>query len=343
MAGRSGLSSAVNLSHTLGEYADAVFKYHSMRMYGFVAALALWFTLMPAPARAQPTLRVEPVEVVPGVWMVQGASALGSSANRNFISNAAFVVTPAGVLVVDALGSPALARELVAAVARITPKPITQVVLTHYHADHIYGLQVFKDLGATITAHDAGRAYLHSDTAALRLQASREEMAPWVDAQTRLVPADRWINGPEQLDLGGVQVVLQPAGPAHTPEDLAVWLPQQRVLITGDLVFRGRVPFVGQADSRRWVDALDRLIALKPQIIVPGHGPASASAESDLTLTRSYLQHRRQTMGEAARNMEPFEEAYAKADWSRFEHLPLFKAANRINAYNTYLLMEQDK
>jgi glyoxylase-like metal-dependent hydrolase (beta-lactamase superfamily II) len=275
--------------------------------------------------------------------MVQGASALGSSANRNFISNAAFVVTPAGVLVVDALGSPALARELVAAIARITPLPIKQVVVTHYHADHIYGLQVFKDLGAHITAHEAGRAYLTSDTAALRLAASREDLAPWVDADTRLVPADRWITAPLRFKLGGVDIVLQPAGPAHTPEDLAVWLPQQGVLIAGDLVFRGRVPFVGQADSRRWVEALDRLIAFKPKIIVPGHGPASHSAESDLMMTRDYLQHLRLTMGEAARNMEPFEEAYAKADWSRFENLPLFKAANRINAYNTYLLMEQDK
>jgi hypothetical protein len=67
----------------------------------------------------------------------------------------------------------------------------------------------------------------------------------------------------------------------------------------------------------------------------------SNSAESDLLLTRDYLVHLRNTMGEAARNLEPFEEAYAKADWSRFEHLPLFRAANRINAYNTYLLMEQ--
>jgi glyoxylase-like metal-dependent hydrolase (beta-lactamase superfamily II) len=91
------------------------------------------------------------------------------------------------------------------------------------------------------------------------------------------------------------------------------------------------------------VEALDRLIAFKPRLIVPGHGPASSSAEADLRLTRDYLLHLRQTMGEAARNLEPFEDAYAKADWSRFEHLPLFKAANRINAYNTYLLMEQDK
>jgi glyoxylase-like metal-dependent hydrolase (beta-lactamase superfamily II) len=134
--------------------------------------------------------------------------------------------------------------------------------------------------------------------------------------------------------------VLQPAGPAHTPEDLVLVLPQLRVLIAGDLVFRGRLPFVGQADSGRWIEALDRLLALKVQTIVPGHGPVSNSAESDLKLTRDYLVHLRNTMGEAARNLEPFEEAYAKADWSRFEHLPLFRAANRINAYNTYLLME---
>ncbi len=291
-----------------------------------------------APAQSQP---VQPVEVGPGVWMVQGASALGSPANRNFISNAAFVVTREGVVVVDALGSPALARELVAAIARITPQPIRHVVLTHYHADHVYGLQVFKELGATITAHQAGRAYLHSDTAALRLQVSRTELAPWVDADTRLVAADRWIDQTTRFTLGGVDFVLQPAGPAHTPEDLVVVLPQQRLLIAGDLVFRGRVPFVGQADSGRWIEVLNRLLDYKVRTIVPGHGPASTSAESDLMLTRDYLQHLRQTMGEAARNLDPFEDAYARADWSRFEHLPLFKAANRINAYNTYLLMEQ--
>jgi glyoxylase-like metal-dependent hydrolase (beta-lactamase superfamily II) len=293
---------------------------------------------MARPALAQP---VQPVQVGEGVWMVQGASALGSPANRNFISNAAFVVTREGVVVVDALGSPALARELVAAIARITPQPVRHVVLTHYHADHIYGLQVFKDLGATVTAHEAGRIYLNSEAAALRLQASREELAPWIDADTRLVAADRWIDQTTRFTLGGVDFVLQPAGPAHTPEDLVVVLPQQQLLIAGDLVFRGRVPFVGQADSGRWIEALNRLLSYKLKTIVPGHGPASTSAESDLMLTRDYLQHLRQTMGEAARNLDPFEEAYAKADWSRFEHLPLFKAANRINAYNTYLLMEQ--
>jgi glyoxylase-like metal-dependent hydrolase (beta-lactamase superfamily II) len=212
----------------------------------------------PGPAQA-----VEPVQVQPGVWMVQGASALGTPANRNFISNAAFVVTPDGVVVIDALGSPVLARELVAAIGRITPKPIRHLMVTHYHADHIYGLQVFKALGVTITAHREGQAYLHSDNAVLRLKASREELAPWIDEHTRLVPADRWVADTTRFTLGGVEFVLQPAGPAHTPEDLVVVLPQQGVLIAGDLVFRGRVPFVGQADSGRWIEALKRLLATR--------------------------------------------------------------------------------
>jgi glyoxylase-like metal-dependent hydrolase (beta-lactamase superfamily II) len=299
------------------------------------AALALMSQAVPA-AQA-----VEPLPVAPGVWMVQGASALGTSANRNHISNAAFVVTPEGVVVIDALGSPALAEELIAAIGRITPQPIRHVIVTHYHADHIYGLQAFKALGAQITAHRDGRLYLNSDTAALRLKASREELAPWIDDGTRLVAADRWIAEPLRFTLGGVEFLVQPVGPAHTAEDLVVFLPGERILLAGDIVFRGRVPFVGQADSGRWIEALDRLLAFDARLIVPGHGPVSSLAKADLQLTRDYLVYLRQSMAQAAQNLEPFEEAYARTDWSRFEHLPLFRAANRINAYNTYLLMEQ--
>jgi glyoxylase-like metal-dependent hydrolase (beta-lactamase superfamily II) len=284
---------------------------------------------------------MQAVAVAPGAYIVQGQSALGSPANRNFISNAAFVVTPEGVLLVDALGSPSLAQELLAVIRRITPAPLRYVVITHYHTDHIYGLQVFKDAGATLIAHRDSALYLSSETAALRLQASREDLAPAVDAHTRLVAADRWIDAATTLQLGGLDFVLQPAGPAHTAEDLVVWVPQRKLLIAGDLVFRGRIPFVGQADSGRWIAALDKLLSFDAQIIVPGHGPASTSARADLKMTRDYLVFLRKSMGEAARNMDPFEDAYSRTDWSRFEQLPLFRAANRINAYNTYLLMEQ--
>jgi glyoxylase-like metal-dependent hydrolase (beta-lactamase superfamily II) len=312
-----------------------------MLMFKALSIIAVFVGLGAAASAAAQAPRPQPVQVAPDTYLVQGLAALGTRANRNFISNAAFVVTRDGVLVVDALGSPALALELLAEIRRITSAPVRFVVVTHYHADHVYGLQAFKDAGATIIAHSEGRLYLNSDTAQLRLQASREELAPAVDAATRLVPADRWIDQRSTLQLGGVDFVLQPAGPAHTPEDLVVWMPQRKLLIAGDLVFRGRIPFVGQADSGRWISALDMLLAFDAGVIVPGHGPVSHSARADLELTRDYLVYLRQAMGEAARNMDPFEDAYARTDWSRFEKLPLFSAANRINAYNTYLLMEQ--
>ena len=303
----------------------------------WLAALCFW-AAAPAAWAAQP-LRAERVSDT--VWFVQGETALGSAANRNFISNAGFVVTPAGVVVVDSLGSPALAEELIAAIRQVTAQPIRYVIVTHYHADHVYGLQAFKALGATIIARRAGLAYLNSDTAQLRLAASREELFPWIDEHTRLVPADRWLEADTALELGGEVFHIHRVGPAHTPEDLVVLAEHAGVMFAGDLVFRGRIPFVGQADSRQWIDSLARLIEFKPGIVVPGHGPLSRQPLADLQLTRDYLVHLRKTMAEAAANLEPFDEAYAKADWSRFEHLPLFRVANRMNAYNTYLLLEQ--
>jgi glyoxylase-like metal-dependent hydrolase (beta-lactamase superfamily II) len=293
------------------------------------------------------TLAAEPPPMVarqvsPSSWYVEGVSALGSTANQNFISNAAFVVTPAGVVVIDALGSPELARRLVAQIAQITPKPITHVIVTHYHADHIYGLQTFKALGARVIAHRAALQYLNSETARLRLVASRLELAPWVDANTRLIEADEWIDKPQVVTVGGVRFEINPVGPAHTPEDLVVYLPSEKVLFAGDLVFRSRIPYVGQADSRHWITALDSLLKFDTKVIVPGHGALSNEARKDMQLTRDYLIYLRTTMGQAAKNLEPFEEAYKATDWSPFEHLPLFRVANRMNAYNTYLLLEHE-
>ena len=293
------------------------------------------------------TVKMDVVQVADGAFYVQGLSALGSSANQNFISNAGFVITDAGVVVVDALGSPPLARQLIAEIRRRTPLPITHVVVTHYHADHIYGLQVFRDAGATIVGHALARAYLSSDTARLRLQASREELFPWVDEHTRLVPPDRWLGERDAHEdlvfrVGGTEFLVRPVGPSHTPEDVVVFVPSLGVLYSGDLLFRGRIPFVGQADSRGWIQALDRMLALRPRVVVPGHGPASEEPLADLALTRDYLQYLRDRMGEAARAMEPFDEVYARTDWSRFSALPLFQVANRMNAYNTYLLMERE-
>ena len=148
-----------------------------------------------AHADAPPPLKA--VQVADRVWFVQGQAALGTPENRNFISNAGFVVTDDGVVVVDALGSPTLAQELLAEIKRVTPQPVRYVIVTHYHADHIYGLQTFKAAGATVLAHAKGREYLNSETARQRLQASRVELAPWINATTELLEADRWLDQPQ--------------------------------------------------------------------------------------------------------------------------------------------------
>lgn len=281
-------------------------------------------------------------QVAPNTYYVEGLSELGSSANQNFISNAGFVVTPAGVVVIDALGSPELARRLLAQIRQVTDKPIHTVIVTHYHADHVYGLQVFHEAGARIVAHAASGEYLNSDTARLRLEASRQDLFPWVDEQTKLLPPDEAIKGVKKLLIGGVDFELIPVGPSHTPDDLVIWLPQSKVLFAGDLVFRNRIPFVGQANSRQWIASLNTLLKFPAKVMVPGHGPASTNPKQDMTLTRDYLVYLRQTMGRGAADLVPFDEVYKNTDWRRFEKVPLFQAANRMNAYNTYLLMERE-
>jgi glyoxylase-like metal-dependent hydrolase (beta-lactamase superfamily II) len=308
--------------------------------------VALWAGLSWGPstqaAETTDNCWVCPIELQPEVFFVQGLAAIGSSANRNFISNAGFVITQDRVVVIDALGSPDLARQLLAEIKKRTSLPVTDVIVTHFHADHIYGLQVFKAAGARIWAHETGKNYLHSETAQARLAASRVDLAPWVDAQTQLVFADEWLTSDRSLNLGGVTFQLMYLGPAHSLEDLVVYLPRHQVLFAGDLMFRQRVPFVGQADSRHWQQGLTSLSSLTVQWAVPGHGPATQNFTQDLQLTQDYLQYLRVSMSRALDEGLSFEEAYQRTDWSKFSNLPLFNHANRMNAFNTYLLMEQE-
>lgn len=278
-------------------------------------------------------------------WYVQGLPGAASRQNQGFMSNAGFVVTPAGVVVFDALGTPALARRMIAEIRKLTAQPIRHVIVSHWHADHYYGLQSYKaesDGGAEIWAHEAAKAVLGSAAAADRLAQRRELLAPWVGDDFRVVPADRWLAGDVDFRLGGVEFRVRHVGPAHSPEDLVLFVDGDGVLFSGDTVFRGRVPFVGDADSKAWLAALDRLLALAPRVMVPGHGSASATPRDDLALTRDYLADLRAKMGRAVADFVPFDEAFAAADWSRWSHLPAYAEAHRRNAYNTYLLMEKE-
>jgi glyoxylase-like metal-dependent hydrolase (beta-lactamase superfamily II) len=289
---------------------------------------------------ALPALALEPIRVSERAYFIRGEAGVPSAANRGHTSNAGFVVTPEGVVVFDALGTPVLGREFLEAIRRITPAPIRRVVVSHYHADHFYGLAPFKDAGAEIWAHAAARGFLGSEAAKLRLAERQQSLAPWVGADMRLVPADRWLEGETAFRMGGLGFRVFPVGPAHTPEDLAMFVEEEGLLFVGDLMFAGRIPFVGDADSKAWIAAIDRIVKFNPKVMVGGHGDVSRDAAADLRMTRDYLVYLREKMGKAADELEDFEVAYAKTDWSRFAHLPAFEAANRRNAYNTYIRMQ---
>ena len=308
------------------------------------AALLATLCVFGALAAEYPSLtaKVTPVQVTPRVYYVQGQPGVASAANEGYNSNAGFVITDEGVVVVDALGSPALGHALLEAIRRTTPKPVKRVVITHYHADHFYGLEPFKRAGADIWAHGLAREYLDSGEGERRLQQRAGDLFPWVDRKMALVRADRWLEGDAAFTLGGIRFEIQHLGPAHSPEDVIVIVPQEGVVFSGDILSAGRIPFVGEADSKRWLERIDRLLALKPRLMVTGHGPVSRDPTKDLALTRDYLSYLRKVMGKAVEDFVPFEEAYAKADWSAFAKIPAFDAANRINAYGTYLLMEKE-
>lgn len=304
--------------------------------------LSFFFALAHGAEYAAVGVKITPIKVGAHSYYVQGLSGAASSTNEGYMSNAGFVVTSAGVVVFDTLGTPSLAAEMVRQIRNITKQPIKRVIISHYHADHYYGTQVFKALGAQVWAHKNGQGAISTQAAADRLAQRKEVLFPWVDERTQLLPADKWLDGDTDFEMGGVHFALRFVGPAHSSEDLAMLVQEDRVLYAGDLVFKGRVPFVGDADSKAWLASLTQLIALKPRVLVPGHGAVSTAPLADLTLTRDYLNYVRAEMAKAVNELVPFEEAYARTDWSKYAKLPAFAQANRANAYNTYLLMEKE-
>jgi len=321
------------------------------------------FTLTSLPLRLTPLARVsliagllaagaaaaqdvKPIRASEHVYYVQGSPGMATRENQAFNSNAAFVVTADGVLVFDALGAPALAEKLKQAIASVTKQPIRRVIISHFHADHFYGLQALKSDGVEVWGHAAGREPLASEFTRSRLEQRRRDLAPFVNEKTRLVAADRWIDfkdGPQfAFTFDGLKMRLIDVSGAHSPEDMMLFVEDDGVLLAGDLYFSGRLPYVGQANSKAWLAALDRIEPLAPKMVIPGHGAASRDPKPDIERTRAYLQFLREKMGAAVRDLVPFDEAYGAVDWSRFASVPAFDAANRINAYGTYLQMESE-
>jgi glyoxylase-like metal-dependent hydrolase (beta-lactamase superfamily II) len=319
----------------------------------FLAACPLFTaaaqTVSPYPAIAI-ALKIDQVPGKP-VWYSTGNPGIPGKDNEGNTSNAGFVVTSDGVVVFDALGTPSLGWALLQEIRKVTDKKIRYVVLSHYHADHIYGLQAFRDHGdAVIVAQERSGEYKDNEEtadekASQRLDQRRAALFPWVDGNTRVVPPDITFRERMTIVLGDQRLTLVYAGPAHSSSDIMMMVEPDGVLFAGDIVQNGRIPFMNSDDvsTTQWFHALGEVEKLDPKFIIPGHGRTSTEAKRAIAFTRDYIQTLRNTMATAVQNWTDFDVAYDQADWSKYRDLPAFSSNNRGNAYRIYLELEQSQ
>ena len=250
-------------------------------MKRLLAALAL-IACLPVAQAAGFDYRLAPRQIAPDTWVLEGAQEDFSFANGGRIVNTAFVVTDAGVVVIDSGPSRQYGEQTVAAIARATDKPIIKVWITHHHPDHFLGNQAF----ATRTLGALERTI--SDIAA-EGKAFNENMYRLVGDAMRntevAVPTEALVPG--IVEIGGHRFELL-ALDGHTAGDLAVLDHTTGVLFAGDLVFHDRTPTTPHATIARWLASLDTLEALPIKQLVPGHGPVAADA-GPIRQTRDYL------------------------------------------------------
>jgi glyoxylase-like metal-dependent hydrolase (beta-lactamase superfamily II) len=222
------------------------------------------------------------VKIAPRAW-AWIASIDGSSNSALFVGDSAAVIVDPGV-------NPAVARAFLAAAGEVTDRPIRYAVLTHWHPDHALGVTCLANRGFTVLAHGAtGRALAERGAQVAKAFAARAANSADKDelAGCRALPPDSIVTDRRELDVGGRHIEVFHPGPAHTPGDLIVWDPAEKVLATGDVLMHRASPDMSEASPLEWATVLDSLVGLEPSAVVAGHfGP---SHPADLTRFRDYL------------------------------------------------------
>jgi glyoxylase-like metal-dependent hydrolase (beta-lactamase superfamily II) len=202
-------------------------------------------------------------------------------------SNAGFVARGDG-LMVDTFMDVRRTRESLALLADAGAAQPARLVNTHHNVDHCWGNQLFR--GREIIAHRRAAEHMAKDLtpAALAALVSAEQASPglaWFAGDLRghfdfseveVTLPSRLIDGDLALEVGGTPVRVLSVGPAHTAGDVLVHLPEDDVLFAGDVIFRGCTPLGWEGTFAGWIAALERIVALAPAVIVPGHGPLCA-------------------------------------------------------------------
>ena len=296
-----------------------------------LAALA---TAAPPPRPPLPIRRL-----APDVYLVLGDTGRGSEGR----ANAGFIVTRDGVVAIDAQASPVDAERMLASIRTVTKQPVRWVILTHHHPDHHFGTIVFKRQGAKVMAHP--------DTRTLSAEGGEDAaLADWsrvVGVQNLLGfeyanTPDRPVTTSDTLRIGGTTIVAAHLGPAHTPGDLVVWLPEHRVLFAGDLLIEDGVSMMVDGNSRAMLDAMDALQKFDATVVVPGHGRVPAVPVELEDSTRRYVAALREEMKSAIEQGVPMKRALSTLPPPDTERPVSLNSRRRRNAARVYVEMERE-
>ena len=239
-----------------------------MKTIFIILASSLSISLITTQAFA---VQLSPIQVVPGVYAFIGDTGIRTHENEGMNANAGFIVTKAGVVVVDSGSSYLVAKAMHEAIKKITQQPVKYVINTGGQDHRWLGNGYFKALGAQIIASRKALADMQ-ERGAMELEALKPDLREKL-AGTQIVYPDRLFDQTDSLKLGDVNIQIIYTHGGHTPGDAVVWLPKSRTLFSGDLIFVDRLlgvlPF---SNSKDWLASVEEIERLNPKVIIPGHG-----------------------------------------------------------------------
>jgi len=298
--------------------------------------IAVLFFVVSLSAAAVTPLEVQ--QLSDNVYALVGD--MDQRSDANLANNATFgvIVTDEGVVLVDPGGTYLGAKQIAETIKTITAKPVVLVVNSGGQDHRWIGNGYFKQHGARVIASEAAvadqKARLQDQMFGLQSLLSEKSLKG-----TEASYADETFTEKKSLQIGGVQLELLHVGPAHTPGDTLVWLPQQQIAIAGDTVYVERMLGVGpMSKSSHWLEAFETLAALEPKWVVPGHGHATTleKAKGD---TYDYLVFLREAVGQMLEEGIGMERI-GEIDQSRFSYLKVYEQIKGRNAQQVYAEME---
>ena len=300
----------------------------------YLLPACLWFAF--GAALGDDLLRTH--KVTDKVYAIVGD--LGNRSIENLGNNATFgfVLTDEGVVLIDAGATLRGAQAIEAQIRKITEKPVRIVINTGGQDHRWLGNDYFRRKGARVIASGAAvedqRARMRDQFIQLDNLVGKERLQG-----TEPAYADETFDEALDLGFGGMRFELRYPGPAHTPGDIFIWLPDEQVMFTGDIVYIERMLAVGaQSHSRQWIEAFDAMATYEPRHIVPGHGHPTTIEQAKRD-TRDYLVFLRETVAEFIDQGSDLSEI-GTIDQSAFQYLRNFDLLSGRNAHRVFTELE---